>query len=184
MTLFMTLFKSLSFFLFFLPFAQAIPVQVTQVSDGDTVTITDQKKVDRVRLVGIDAPEKAQRFGTEATQNLKNLVLGREVDLQMIGRDKYGRILGDLYLVSGKETVHVNKVQLEGGLAWYYRHYAASLPPERQVEYDALETRAKANRSGLWIDPNPVPPWVFRNGPKQEEPPQEERLETSPLVIK
>lgn len=143
---------------------------VTQVADGDTVTLQVEKdKVERVRLVGIDAPEKAQRFGSESTERLKTIVLGKVVELQSVGRDKYGRILGDLYLHFGKEVVHVNYEQLNSGLAWYYRQYASSLPPERQALYDKTEIEVKSERSGLWVDPNPVPPWVYRQNPKQEE---------------
>lgn len=99
------------------------------------------------------APEKRQAFGTRSRQALSSLVFRQSVTVADAGRDRYGRVLGTVY-VSG---VNVNAEMVRQGMAWVYRQYAT----DRSLF--ALEDEARAGRRGLWADPSPVPPWQFRH---------------------
>lgn len=107
----------------------------------------------RLRLAQIDAPEKRQAFGTRSRQALSSLVFRQSVTVADAGRDRYGRVLGTVY-VSG---VNVNAEMVRQGMAWVYRQYAT----DRSLF--ALEDEARAGRRGLWADPSPVSPWQFRH---------------------
>lgn len=129
------------------------------VADGDTITVLDNQKVQhKIRLAGIDAPEKAQAFGQRAKESLSDLVFKKDVTVETTKRDRYGRLVGKVLL--GDQDVNLE--QLRRGLAWYYRKYAAELTPEDRLAYDGTETSAKARKAGLWVHPAPTPPWDFR----------------------
>ncbi|WP_051670859.1 thermonuclease family protein [Bryobacter aggregatus] len=127
--------------------------RVVGVVDGDTVRILVDREERRVRLAGIDAPEKGQAFGTRAKQALSELVFGRELGLIDRGQDRYRRTLAILRLDDG--TI-VNEWLVEQGWAWHYRQYSKDQKLER------LETAAREAHRGLWVDPHPLPPWEFR----------------------
>lgn len=132
-------------------------VAVVDVVDGDTVRVTGGPwKQERVRLAGIDAPESSQAWGLEATEALQKLVAGREILLVSAGRDKYSRLLGDLW--DGDKWLNLEMV--EGGHSWWYRKYSDS------EELALAEQQAKQARRGLWQEETPQPPWEFRNGPR------------------
>ena len=129
--------------------------RVVKVADGDTITILDAANVQhKIRFHGIDAPEKAQAFGQKSKQHLSSLVFGKDVRVKYKSRDKYGRILGTVY-VDGKD---VNLEMIRAGLAWHYKRY------DNSPAYAAAESEASAARRGLWSDPNPTPPEEFRHG--------------------
>jgi endonuclease YncB( thermonuclease family) len=125
---------------------------VIAILDGDTIDVLIDRQPVRVRLAQIDAPEKRQAFGTRSRQALSALVFRQSVTVADAGRDRYGRVLGTVY-VSG---VNVNAEMVRQGMAWVYRQYAT----DRSLF--ALEGEARAGRRGLWADPSPVPPWQFR----------------------
>ncbi|MFU2883559.1 thermonuclease family protein [Pseudomonas aeruginosa] len=125
---------------------------VIAILDGDTIDVLIDRQPVRVRLAQIDAPEKRQAFGTRSRQALSALVFRQSVTVADAGRDRYGRVLGTVY-VSG---VNVNAEMVRQGMAWVYRQYAT----DRSLF--ALENEARADRRGLWADPSPVPPWQFR----------------------
>ncbi|ELZ4142070.1 thermonuclease family protein [Salmonella enterica] len=125
---------------------------VIAILDGDTIDVLIDRQPVRVRLAQIDAPEKRQAFGTRSRQALSALVFRQSVTVADAGRDRYGRVLGTVY-VSG---VNVNAEMVRQGMAWVYRQYAT----DRSLF--ALEDEARAGRRGLWADPSPVPPWQFR----------------------
>nr|WP_315425959.1 thermonuclease family protein [uncultured Pseudomonas sp.] len=125
---------------------------VIAILDGDTIDVLIDRQPVRVRLAQIDAPEKRQAFGTRSRQALSALVFRQSVTIADAGRDRYGRVLGTVY-VSG---VNVNAELVRQGMAWVYRQYAT----DRSLF--ALEDEARAGRRGLWADPSPVPPWQFR----------------------
>lgn len=125
---------------------------VIAILDGDTIDVLIDRQPVRVRLAQIDAPEKRQAFGTRSRQALSALVFRQSVTVADAGRDRYGRVLGTVY-VSG---VNVNAEMVRQGMAWVYRQYAT----DRSLF--ALENEARAGRRGLWADPSPVPPWQFR----------------------
>lgn len=141
--------------------AEIIHGQVVSISNGDTLTVLDEHKVEhRIRLSGIDAPEKAQAFGQRSKEHLSELVFGKIVDVGWMKTDKYGRTIGKV-LVNGQDA---NLAQVEAGLAWHYKAYEKEQPAADRVSYANAEINARSRRSGLWADSNPVPPWDFRHG--------------------
>ncbi|MDD3381836.1 MAG: thermonuclease family protein [Rugosibacter sp.] len=140
--------------------AETITGQVVGVADGDTITVLDADKVQhKIRLAGIDAPEKKQAFGNRSKESLSDLVFDKTVNVETDKRDRYRREIGKV-LVNGRD---VNLVQVERGMAWFYRQYQREQSPNDRKLYEAAEDAAKAGRRGLWRDIDPVPPWEFRH---------------------
>ncbi len=139
--------------------AETITGRVVGVADGDTITVLDADKVQhKIRLSGIDAPEKKQAFGNRSKESLSDLAFDKTVNVETSKRDKYGRQIGKV-LVNGRD---VNLVQVERGMAWFYRQYQREQSPNDQRLYEAAEDAAKAEKQGLWHDADPVAPWEFR----------------------
>lgn len=137
-------------------FADVITGKVVSVADGDTVTVlTPAKKQVKVRLDGVDAPEKAQAFGDKSKQFTSQMVFGKQVSVDVKETDRYGRSVG-VVSVDGK---NLNVALVSNGFAWWYREYAK----DNEVLMNA-ESRARRERVGLWADANPVAPWDFRRG--------------------
>ena len=133
--------------------------KVVSVADGDTITVLDaEKNQHKIRLQGIDAPEKAQAFGAKSKQALYEMVHGKTVQVSFEKSDKYGRILGKV-LLDGQDICHE---QIKAGLAWHYKKYQNQQPLVDRDAYSASETAAKSEKLGLWSDPQPVAPWDFR----------------------
>jgi endonuclease YncB( thermonuclease family) len=134
--------------------ARAQSMKVVGVTDGDTVTVVDKDKHQvKVRLWGIDAPEKKQAFGSRSKEALSSKVFGKEIDLEEKSKDWYGRTVANVYL-GGR---WINKELVEEGMVWHYKQYA-----KKSSELAEAERLAKENKLGLWSDKNPVPPWEFR----------------------
>jgi len=149
--------------------------KVVGVADGNTVTVLRGKEQVKVRLDGIDAPEKNQSFGTTSKDALAGLVFGKTVTVQSKGTDRYGRTLG---VISVGDT-NVNQKLVAGGWAWHYKQYSSDETLAR------LESQAKSASSGLWADANPLPPWDFlsrqRSGSgSAERPPKSSNGKRSP----
>lgn len=143
------------------PLAQAelVSGRVVHVADGDTITVLDTNKVQRkIRLAGIDAPERAQAYGQRSRESLDELVAGRTVIVETTKKDRYGRCVGKV-LVDGRD---INIEQIRREMAWFYRYYEREQLLSDQQSYDRAEVEAKHNRRGLWADKNPTPPWDFR----------------------
>lgn len=139
---------------------------VVGVADGDTITVLDADKVQhKVRLAEIDAPEKAQAFGNRSKQALSALVHDKAVLVVEQGKDRYKRTIGRVY----QGDVDVSAEQVRQGMAWVYRKYS------KDKTLLPLEDEARAQRLGLWVDTNPVPPWVWRHSKKAGPIHQEER---------
>jgi endonuclease YncB( thermonuclease family) len=139
--------------------ANEVAGQVVAVQDGDTVTILDAAKVQhRIRLAGIDAPEKGQAFGEAAKESLARLVHGKRVDAHCPKRDRYGREVCSIFL----GTRDVGLEQVRTGHAWWYRDYAREQTPDDRANYEAAESDARQARRGLWRDPTPQVPSAFR----------------------
>jgi len=142
------------------PHAETLSGKVINVADGDTITILDSTNQQlKIRLAGIDAPEKAQDFGKRSKEHLSGLVQGQQVIVETSKKDKYGRHVGHV-LINGQD---VNLEQLRAGLAWYYREYERELTPDLRQSYAKAESEAKDARVGLWSDAQPVPPWQWRH---------------------
>ena len=140
--------------------AETITGRVVGVADGDTITVPDADKVQhKIRLAGIDAPEKKQAFGNRSKESLSALVFDKMVEVVTSKRNRYGRQIGKV-LVNGRD---VNLVQVERGMAWFYRQYQREQSPNDRKLYEAAEDAANAEKRGLWRDADPVPPWDFRH---------------------
>jgi endonuclease YncB( thermonuclease family) len=141
---------------------------VVGVADGDTITVLDAAHTrHKVRLSGIDAPERHQPFGTRATQHLSALVFGKEVVVLWEKHDRYGRIVGKVLAPecthnACAKTVDAGLAQISAGLAWHYRQYEKEQAPQDRQRYSAAERRAREKHEGLWQDTSPVPPWNYR----------------------
>ena len=140
--------------------AETITGLVVGVSDGDTITVLDANKVQhKIRLAGIDAPEKKQAFGNRSKESLSALAFDKTVNVETDKQDRYGRQVGKV-LVNGQD---VNLVQVERGMAWFYRQYQREQSPNDRRLYEAAEDAARADKRGLWRDAEPLPPWEFRH---------------------
>jgi endonuclease YncB( thermonuclease family) len=144
--------------------------RVVAVTDGDTIKVLDASNTEhKVRLTGIDAPEKGQPYGTASRNHLAAMVAGKEVKIESSKSDRYGRILGKVWVqpadcpTCGK-TLNTNHAQILAGMAWWYRYYAKEQSPEDRGRYESAEDEAKARRWGLWADSNPVNPYDWRKG--------------------
>jgi endonuclease YncB( thermonuclease family) len=132
---------------------------VVGVSDGDTITVLDDARAQRkVRLAGIDAPEKRQAFGNRSKQSLSDCAFGRRAHVEGEKTDRYGRLVGKVVV----EGVDCNLRQVEAGLAWHYKQYQREQSPEDRLAYAQAEERARERRAGLWRDEDPQAPWNFR----------------------
>lgn len=139
--------------------ANTLSGKVVGVADGDTVTVLDEHNTQyRIRLAGIDAPEKTQDFGNVSKQTLSNMVFNENVEINWDKEDRYGRIIGKV-LVNG---VDVNLKQIKLGMAWFYRKYQNELILEDRLNYLHAEEYALNNKVGLWQSKNPEAPWDFR----------------------
>ena len=144
-----------SFCLVCILFAADFTGNVVAVTDGDTISVLHSGKAERIRLNGIDCPEKAQPYGHKAKEAASALVFGKGVTVQTYGQDKYGRTIGEVILPDGQ---NVNQELVRAGMCWWYRKYA---PGDATLE--RLETEAREAKRGLWADSHPIPPWEWRH---------------------
>ncbi len=130
--------------------ANTISGRIFGIADGDTVTVLDAQHVQhKIRLAGIDAPEKSQPFGNQSKQSLSDLAFDKTVVVEADKRDRYGREVGKV-LVNGRD---VNLIQVERGMAWHYKAYAGEQSINDRALYEAAEAAARTARRGLWRDP-------------------------------
>ncbi len=127
--------------------------RVVAVKDGDTMDLLRNGQVIKVRLYGIDSPEKNQDFGQRAKQYASDLAFGKYVQLIAHNTDRYGRTVGSIILPDGR---NLNEEMVRAGFAWHYKEYS------KDQNLANLETDARRFKRGLWKDPNPMPPWDFR----------------------
>jgi len=131
--------------------------KVVAVLDSDTIDVLHNGKAERIRLNGVDCPEKKQAFGQKAKQFTSSLVFGETVVVVPSEKDRYKRTVGDVFLSNG---VNLSYELVKAGLAWWYRKYSDD------VVLAVLELEAQLERRGLWADPHPVPPWEWRKQKK------------------
>ncbi len=132
---------------------------VVGVSDGDTLTVRmESGNQERIRLATIDAPETGQPYSQASKKSLSDLVFGKQVRVEEIGRDRYGRMVGEVRLGG----LNVNVEQIRRGFAWHYKAYEHQQSAEQRRVYSFAEETARAAKVGLWRDQNPVPPWAWR----------------------
>lgn len=128
--------------------------RVVAILDGDTIEVLHNGNAQRVRMYGIDCPKKGQAFGNHAKQAASALVFAQEVTLEIHVKDRYGNSLADILLADGTNVGHS---LVKDGWCWWYRKYA---PDDTVLE--ALENEARQTGKGLWVDPDPMPPWKWR----------------------
>lgn len=132
--------------------------KVVSVADADTITVLEGTTQHKVRLNGIDAPERGQDYGTKATDAIKAILADKPVRVVVSGKDKYERLLGVVYV----DQTNINEWLVENGWAWHYKKYSDD------KKLSDLEIKAKAATIGLWADKNaPMPPWDYRASQKQ-----------------
>ena len=149
---------------------------VVGISDGDTLTARcgepgayEQVKV---RLQGIDAPERKQPFGERARQALAELTFQKEAELRCTKTDRYKRQVCSVWVSpasapTGPRTLDAGLAMITQGMAWWYRSYAREQSPQERGQYEFAEQEAKAHRAGLWHDSEAIAPWEWRKKPKK-----------------
>jgi len=140
--------------------AETLLGKVIHVQDGDSITVLDDTRTQhKIRLTGIDAPERRQAFGSVAKESLAEQVAGQSVAVEWDKVDRYGRKVGKV-LLGGLDS---NLVQVKRGLAWHYKQYQREQSPTDRQSYAAAEAEAREAKLGLWRDAEPMPPWEFRH---------------------
>ena len=132
--------------------AQTFTATVVAVHDGDTISVRTRGETIRIRLEGIDCPEYRQPFSARARQFTSKMVGRRTVSIEGRGRDQFDRLLARVRV----DGVELNEALVRNGLAWHY----GGRNPDRALA-DAERT-ARAARTGIWSQPDPVPPWEWR----------------------
>lgn len=128
--------------------------RVVGITDGDTISIlTNNNQSVKVRLYGIDAPERNQAYGSKAKEFLSSLIYNRTVTVQPISLDQYGRLIARIYL-DGRE---MSLTMVQYGFAMWYQQYA-----KKDIELKNAQAKAKKQQLGIWQEANPTPPWEFR----------------------
>lgn len=139
--------------------AQTLTGKVVGIADGDTLTLLDSTNAQhRIRLAGIDSPEKGQPFGDHCKKSLSDLVYGRTVEVESSKLDRYGRVIGKVLL----DGLDANLEQINRGCGWHYKKYQNEQPLEDRLSYTRAEANARGVGEGLWRDKDPVPPWEWR----------------------
>lgn len=139
--------------------ADELSGRVIDVASGDSITIVDANNTElKVRLSGIDAPEKQQPFGLESRKSLTDLVYGKEVTVNWIKRDYHKRVVGKVLL----NKVDINLEQVKRGMAWVFKHFMDDPYSQDQADYMDAQEEAENRHLGLWSQRDPIPPWEFR----------------------
>jgi endonuclease YncB( thermonuclease family) len=153
------------------PEAAALEGVVLRVSDGDTLTIMDDDlQQHRVRIAGIDAPERAQPFGRLAREALSDITRNQRVAVESSKTDRYRRLVGVVRVppqdcADCPAVIDVGLSLVNAGLAWHYRAFEREQPQADRTRYRNAEQSARERRAGLWTEHAPVPPWEWRRRP-------------------
>jgi len=137
--------------------AEVFQGRVVGIQDGDTINVLHDKAPRKVRLLGVDCPEKKQAFGERAKLFVSSLAFGKGATVKASKIDRYGRTLGEVWV--GEKNL--SQELLRAGLAWHYRQFS------KDAELQRLEDVARVKGLGLWVDPDPVAPWDFRKSRKR-----------------
>ncbi|RMD84715.1 MAG: nuclease [Candidatus Dadabacteria bacterium] len=135
---------------------ESINGKVVGVLDGDTIELLHGGEVKRVRLYGIDCPEKGQPYSAAAKKATSSLVAGQYVKLVVVDKDIYGRVVGKVLAQGG---VYINRELVQRGLCRWYKRYAS-----QDKDLSLAESSAKEKKLGLWSLKDIVSPWDFRKG--------------------
>lgn len=139
--------------------AEVLIGKVVGVSDGDTITVLDSTKTEhKIRLMGIDAPEKSQDYGTQSKRALSDLIYQKQISIEYKKTDKYKRKVGKV-IFEGKD---VCLQMIELGLAWHYKEYEKEQSQADRDLYSNAELKARNEKKGLWHQSAAVKPSDFR----------------------
>lgn len=129
--------------------------KVVAVADGDTFTLlVNGNRQQKIRLHGVDCPEKKQDFGQVAKDFTSKQVFGKTITVKPTDIDRYGRTIAIVLL---PDQISLNELLLKNGLAWHYTQY------DKNPHWNKLEQIARKNKVGLWRQPDAVAPWTFRH---------------------
>jgi len=137
-------------------FAEQFNGKVSKVIDGDTIWVRSDSTTVKVRLSYIDAPELKQMFGMQSKKYLTSLVLDKNVEIHSYRRDRYKRVIGEVYIHNNNESVFINAKLLKSGHAWVYKRY------RKNPYLMNLENFARMKKNGIWNLDNPKEPWKYR----------------------
>ena len=137
-------------------FAEQFNGKVSKVIDGDTIWVRSDSTTIKVRLSYIDAPELKQMFGIQSKKYLTSLVLNKNVEIHSYRRDRYKRVIGEVYIHNNNESVFINAKLLKSGHAWVYKRY------RKNPYLMNLENFARMKKNGIWNLDNPKEPWKYR----------------------
>ena len=140
--------------------------KVRKIVDGDTIHVVDKYGNQfKIRLTGIDAPEKNQAYGLESKNQLSEAINNRWVFLESKPNegkpytvDRYKRVLAKVIL----NGADINLLQISSGYAWHFKRYQNQQIPSDREAYDYAEKNAKKNQLGLWEEKKPIAPWKWR----------------------
>ena len=134
--------------------------KVIAITDGDTFKLLTQDSiVHRIRVASIDCPEKKQPFSKRAKQFTSDAIFGKNVEVEIQSKDRYGRIIGK---VGYNESFDLSEELLKHGYAWHYVKYS------KDMLLQGLEQEARVKKVGLWQDKNAIPPWEWRAHKKKK----------------
>lgn len=139
-------------------YAASLYGTVTEINDGDTITILCLKRPLKVRLMAIDAPDKDQPYADLARQHLSDLTIGKFVAVEYTG-------LGQNALIIARVTwndMDIGAQMIRDGVAWYDKDNNSHLSEDERQIYAQSEVAARNEKRGLWQDEMPVAPWEFR----------------------
>jgi endonuclease YncB( thermonuclease family) len=140
--------------------AEVLIGKVVGITDGDTITVIDSDKTEhKIRLMGIDAPEKKQDFGNESKKALSNFIYQKEVSVEYKKQDRYKRKVGKIIL--GKEDICLQMIK--DGMAWHYKDYEKEQSKTDRDLYSQAELKAREEKIGLWQDSKAIKPSAFRH---------------------
>jgi endonuclease YncB( thermonuclease family) len=141
------------------------------VQDGDSFVLRDDlgNRI-RVRISGIDAPEKSQPFADRSRQHLRELMRDVRIRLEPVKVDVFGRTVARVWILSedGKAGKDAGLAQIETGMAWHFKRYRSDQHDQDAARYAKAEREARSEELGLWRDPRPEPPWDFRARSKRD----------------
>ena len=141
--------------------AKRLEGSVSDVHDGDTITLTRAGTLYKIRLDSIDAPELAQPSGSFSQRTLANAVLGKSVKVAYTKTDQYDRIVGAVFTDSCQ---YVNLNQVATGAAWFYKAYQCEVSAAVRTLFAQAQDNAVNAKIGLWAQNDPEAPWFYRNG--------------------
>ncbi len=133
--------------------AKEIIGKVIKIVDGDTYDLlTSEKQTLRIRMEGIDAPEKGMPFYRVSKNYLGSLCFQKEVSAKIKETDLHDRLVASTFL----DDKELGQEMIKAGFAWHFKKYSSD-----EILAN-LEIEARNNKKGLWVDPRPIAPWEIR----------------------